>query len=158
MVVKELMKSRPEGLPSAEIRTCGLEQEVILATALGRARLFDAIPLNASNRYPQLQLLFEINLRRLLGLYWGISWVERRASQWWAVERVIQSTAWGSSLLLPTTTTTTTTATTTTFQGESAPYNSGEAKVLTVESGIFSALIPRIAVLLILLLVPWRKW
>ena len=70
MVVKELMKSsRPEGLPSAEIRTCGLEQEVILATALGRARLFDAIPLNASNPYPQLQLLFGIISRRLLGLY-----------------------------------------------------------------------------------------
>ena len=58
---------------------------------------------------------------------------------------------------MPTTTstssTTTTSATTApTVQGESARSNSGQAKVLTVESGLFSALIPRIALLLLILL------
>ena len=51
-----------------------------------------------------------------------------------------------------TTSITTTTTTAPTVQGESARSNSGQAKVLTVESGLFSALIPRIALLPLILL------
>ena len=113
----------------------------------------DCVPLDASNRY----------LRSILNFCLGWFWVLLRyqltkASQWWAAKRVIRSTGWGSSLLLPTTSRSSRSSSTTTtapsVHGESARSNSGQAKVLTVESGVFSALIPRIALLLILLPCP----
>ena len=110
----------------------------------------DCVPLGASNRY--------LPSNFCLGWFWEHFWVLLRyqlseASQRWAGKRVIRSTGWGWSLLLPGPTTVATT-----IHGESAPSNSGQGKVLTVESGMFSALIPPIAVLLIPLLVPRRKW
>ena len=158
------MTSWPGWLPSAEIRTCGLRQKVILPTALGgHDWLMPSQSMHPIDIFVPTPTSVSDDIKMLLSLHRGIR-AEKGQPEWWAVKRVIRSTGWGSSLLLPTTTSTrsstnttsitTTTTTAPTVQGESARSNSGQAKVLTVESGVFSALIPRIALFLILLPCP----